>query len=386
MRSTVLMISKPVVPPWNDSSKNLVKDLALAGTRFQYHVLTTPGQALAGADVQSEPIYRDAGTFSPPLLQNARVFARLLRQDDTAVAHFFLAPNRRATAAARLALALRARRTVQTVCSAPASFTDADRLLFADRVVVLSRHAERRFREAGVDPRRLRRIPPGIDMPPLPSRDQRREARLRHGIPADRPAVIYPGDYQFSRAAATFAAAVERLADLPATFVFACRVKQRASLAEEGLIRSRLAAAGLTPRVRMLREVSDMRSLLAACDLCVLPAETLYAKMDLPLVLLEALALGVPIVVADREPLVELLADDVGVGVPPCDPDALAAAVRALVTDPQRRERLAETARAAARDRYTIGAVSRQHEDLYQELLESSARGPSRDGGPDPRR
>ena len=50
---TVLMVSKPVAPPWNDSSKNLVKDLAQAGRGFSYRVLTPKGYQLAGFNVTS---------------------------------------------------------------------------------------------------------------------------------------------------------------------------------------------------------------------------------------------------------------------------------------------------------------------------------------------
>jgi glycosyltransferase involved in cell wall biosynthesis len=369
--ATVLLVSKPVVPPWNDSSKNLVKDLALAGARYRYRVLTTPSYRLGSPHVIEEPIYRQAGSFSPGVEQNLRVLWRLLRRDDAALTHFFFAPNVRAAAAVRVALAVRRRRTVQTVCSTPVSFASPRRILFADHVVVLSRHTERRFVHAGFDPRRLTFIPPGIAIPPLPTADERRAARVRHGLPTEGLVVIYPGDYQFSRAADTFARALLPLADLPVTFVFACRIKGALSLDEEGRVRSLIAAAGLAGRVRMVRAVSDMLGLLAACDLCALPAEELYAKMDLPLVLLEALALGLPLVVADRPPLAEVLGGDVGVAVPPCAPDALAAALRALLVDEPRRRQLAQNARAAACARYAITEVARRHEDLYQQLIEA---------------
>ncbi len=203
----VLMVSKPVAPPWNDSSKNLVKDLACAGQRYAYRVFTPAGYGLDAPGVSSDAIYRDTGGYSPAVLQNVRVLARLLRRDGAALTHFFFAPNPRTSTAARLALRARPRITVQTVCSAPASFMEAERLLFADRVVVLSRDTRDCFIHAGISPQRLVRIPPGIHLPRRPDANARATARRSLGLPEDRPVVIFPGDLQFSRAAETFALA-----------------------------------------------------------------------------------------------------------------------------------------------------------------------------------
>jgi glycosyltransferase involved in cell wall biosynthesis len=367
--STILMISKPIAPPWNDSSKNLVRDLATAGHHFEYQVLTPRHYRLDASGVESDPVYSPAGSaFTPPLVQNLRVLRRLLRRDRSAVTHFFYAPNPKTSTAARLALLLRPRRTVQTVCSAPRSFSRSAPLLFADRVVVLSRDTRRRFEAAGVAPERLVVIPPGIRLPDLPVEDARAAARSRFGLPRHRPVIIYPGDYQFSDAAWTFARAVLQLRDLDATFVFACRIKQPASLEVERRVRALLADGGALQRVLMLREVDDMQALLTACDLCALPAESLYAKMDLPLVVIEAMALGVPPLLADRAPLSELAHPGAAVTVPPQDPDALAAAIRELVGTDRLRS-LGEAARRAAREHYGIETVSRRHEDLYQQMI-----------------
>jgi phosphatidylinositol alpha-1,6-mannosyltransferase len=364
------MISKPITPPWNDSSKNLVKDLALSGSRFSYRVLTPQSYRLDGQAVINEPIYRARGSYTPPLEQNLRVFWRLFAADDAVLTHFFFAPNRKTTLAARLALRFRRRKTIQTVCSTPSSFQQASQLLFADRVIVLSEHTYRQFIEAGIPAQRLALIPPGIQIPSLPRAEDRTKVRQRYGIALDRPAVIYPGDYQFSQAAETLARAIITLGTNKLTFVFACRIKQPASLEVEGRIRRMLSEAGVSDGVKMVNEVEDMLGLLGACDLCLLPAESLYAKMDLPLVLLEAMALGLPILVANRPPLSELVHPGVGEAIPAQDPQALVAAIDRLVENRERLKAMGETARRVASERYDIAQVAKQYEDLYEQLLQ----------------
>ena len=363
------MVSKPVAPPWNDSSKNLVKDLARAGNRYNYRVMTPRGFSLDAAHVTSEPIYGDGGAHTPALTQNLRVLGRLLRSNTSALAHFFFAPNPKSSAAARLALFVRPRPSVQTVCSIPARLESARWVLFADRIVVLSRHTHDAFVAAGVDSARLTVIPPGIALGAPLSDDRRAEIRRRHDLPSDHQVVIYPGDYQFSNAADTVAKAAIHLGRKNTTLIFACRIKQDASRVEEARIKRLLGEAGLGTAVRFYNQVDDILDLVGASDLCLLPAESLYAKMDLPLVLIEAMALGVPIVVADKPPLSELLADGGGIAVPPLDHLALAQTISELLDAPRRRAELAREAIASVRSRYCIDAVSRAYEDLYDEII-----------------
>ena len=78
-------------------------------------------------------------------------------------------------------------------------------------------------------------------------------------------------------------------------------------------------------------------SLLAACDLVVLPS--LYE--GLPLSLLEAMAAGKPVIATAVGGVAEaILEGESGLLVRPADPPALAAAIRRLVSDPVRAGRL----------------------------------------------
>jgi glycosyltransferase involved in cell wall biosynthesis len=369
---SVLMISKPVAPPWNDSSKNLVKDLALAGSDFSYNVLTPHDEPLQGVGIESEGIYPGGGAHTPALKQNLRVLGRLLRKDRSSLTHFFFAPNAKTSAAARATLFVRPRLTVQTICSTPKSFDKIHRLLFAERLVTLSRHTRDLLVGAGIAPPRIRSIAPGIQMPERPSGEKRQHLRQKFDLPQDHRVVIFPGDYQFSSAAQTVADATPLLVDKPTTVIFACRIKQEASKVIEKEIDASLRQMGVRSSVKMLNQVDDILDLLGACDICVLPAESLYAKMDIPLVLIEALALGLPIVVANVPPLNEVLVAEVGRAVPPKDPQALAAAIDALTSmHTEAAQQFSAHCIETARTHFDISTVSRQHEALYTEMLET---------------
>src|SRR4051794_13375243 len=99
----VLFVSKPIVPPWHDGSKNLVRDIARHLVHARPTVMTMAGAAPIGERVTSEAVYVDAGRFAPGLVANARVIRRLLTGDPHDIWHFVFAPNPASSSAATLA-------------------------------------------------------------------------------------------------------------------------------------------------------------------------------------------------------------------------------------------------------------------------------------------
>ena len=366
-REEILLVSKPVVPPWNDSGKNLVRDIAAAGQRYDYRIMATRGAVAPGPRAKVDAVYSAAGLYSPGLKQNLAVLLRLLKPDRQRVYHFFFAPNPKTSKMARTVLRLKRRRAVHTICSVPATFEGIKSLMFAHRIVALSEHTRGLLESHGVE--NVVHIPPCIPAAdPMPA--ARKEAVVSAlQLPA-RPLVVFPGDYQFSSAARICADALPSIVEkTDAHFVFACRIKQEQSRQIESGIRGLVTEAGVENRVSFFNEVDDMEALAAAAALVVLPADSLYAKMDIPLVLLEALREEVPIVVSDHGPLAELVSQPVGVAAPVGNANAFADAVSGLLGNPDRRRDMGKKGRELVLDRYTPETVSARYEKLYDELL-----------------
>jgi glycosyltransferase involved in cell wall biosynthesis len=98
--------------------------------------------------------------------------------------------------------------------------------------------------------------------------------------------------------------------------------------------------------------------------------DSLYAKVDTPYVLLEAMALGRPVIVSNLPPLQELAAlGDGSIVVPKGDPEATAEAMARLAADPDDAARLGESARATIAHSFSLTRMARAYETLYDELL-----------------
>ncbi len=368
----VLFVSKPVVPPWHDGSKNLVRDIAVHLERARPTVLTTPGAPPLGPHVTAEASYGSPGRFAPGLAANARVLLRLATRDPHDLWHFVFAPNPVSSSAARVARAFRRAigwkgKVVQTVASAPRHFEESSRLLFGDIVVALSQWTRERLIAAGADAATVRVIDPCAAAPAVPSLERVRHVRDRHAL-GDARVVLYPGDYERSRGAAVFAESIETLArEVPdAIFVYACRAKTpRAGEAKAGLC-ALVAAAKLSDRVRHVGEVDDMAALLAASSAIAFPVDDLYGKIDIPLVVLEALSLGVPLVLARGGPLETVRAARF---VDPGNAAGLADALADLLVRDDDARALAVRGKELYATRFTPHVVAAQYDDLYEELL-----------------
>ena|GEM_PF-269090 len=410
----VLFVSKPLVPPWNDGSKNLTRDIAANLVRARPTVMTTledrfqvdassrrsarsgpeqPASALRtapepptkrsrqiesglGSRVNVEPVYRDTGRFAPAATANARVALRLLFGDPLDTWHFVFAPNPLSSSVALLAKVARQTvgwrgKVVQTVASAPRSLHGASRLVFGDIVVALSEHTRGRLLAAGVAANVLRVIPPCARAPKKLSDDESKLVRARYGI-GNGPVVLYPGDYEVSRGAETVAAAAPAITRaLPqATIVFACRKKTKAAADAQKRVERDLDRYGVSSKVYHLGEVSSMHDLLSLASVVAFPVDDLYGKVDLPLVLLEAMALGVPIVVARGGPLEALRFAPM---VDPGNTHALAERVIELVANQDAALTVGREGKRMYNTYYTPEVVARAYDDLYAELVGETA-------------
>ncbi|MFO0663455.1 MAG: glycosyltransferase [Polyangiaceae bacterium] len=357
------------MPPWNDGSKNLVRDVASHLARVSPIVLTDGSETSLPSSVRRDDVYVTSGAFTPALEANARVFGRLVLGERAAAWHFVFAPNPASSYAARAARTMGRMRgpVFQTIASAPKSFEGVSKLLFGDVLIALSEHTKSRLLAAGAK-KRIVVVPPCAALPAaargIARGSARTVARQALGLSETDVVALYPGDYEVSTGARTVASAAAALVREGVRVVFACRAKtMRAGAARkevEGLHADASAnsAKGMAPL--HVGEVKDMWQWIAAADVVLFPVDELYGKVDLPLVLLEALALGKPVVVADGGPLPELGACTV---VPPRDSEALARAALALLRTPPKAEDLV----AHYENHFSPAVVAGKYDALYEE-------------------
>ena len=191
-------------------------------------------------------------------------------------------------------------------------------------------------------------------------RSQRERMREELGVAADECLAVTVANYRPHKDYPTLLAAARMVRDrgLPVRFVAAGQGPL------ERDVRDAHSRSGLGESFRLLGYRPDALDVLAAADVFVLSSR----HEGLPVALMEALVLGVPVVATAVGGVSEAVThEDEGLLVPPAHPDKLADAIAQLVSDPDLRARMAQAA-ATRGERFDVGRFVRRYEDCYRLL------------------
>jgi glycosyltransferase involved in cell wall biosynthesis len=234
----------------------------------------------------------------------------------------------------------------------------------SDRVVAISEYVREGLVGAGIDPYKLETIPDGIDVDHF--RPQPRDANLAAslGIAAGDLVIGSVCSLHARKGIEEILRAFALLSEAPFGERLKCllvgkRWEQWAPLAEQLGVRERVLFPGFR---------RDVREMLVQLDVYLLPSRREAGGTSV----LEAMAMERAVVASDVGGLAESITRDTGVSVPARDVEALAAATRALLEDPQRAARLGRAARQRAVSLYSNQALLERTLALYERTLKGA--------------
>ncbi len=203
-----------------------------------------------------------------------------------------------------------------------------------------------------------RTIPNGIPVAASVAPDgARAQVREELGLPGDVPVVVTVGRLNPQKNHALLLEAFARLP--PAVHLL---------VVGEGELRGELSRRagelGIGGRVHFLGVRRDVPRVLAAADVFALAS----GWEGNPLVVMEAMAAGLPVVATSVGCVPELVAPDTGRLVPPGEPAAFAAALAELCSDLVLARRLGTAARAVALARFDAPVMARAYTELFAVL------------------
>jgi glycosyltransferase involved in cell wall biosynthesis len=153
---------------------------------------------------------------------------------------------------------------------------------------------------------------------------------------------------------------------------FTCRIIGEGPLEES--LRAQVAANGLEKSVALTgpQTQAEIASQLAHATVFVLPCtrEADGGMDNLPTVIMEAMAAGLPVISTPLGGIPEMVEDGLnGELVPERDPAAIAIAIERLLDDPTSARNLGDRGRQIAQERFSIETSAKQLQALFESLL-----------------
>lgn len=232
----------------------------------------------------------------------------------------------------------------------------------------------REFERRGIVPRGEAPVIPGSgvrtdlfhnDLP----REQRAALRATLGLPEDAVVVVMVSRVTRAKGVLVLVEAARRLREV------APGIRVVVAGAEDGAGADRLTPAELgelRATTTWLGRRSDIKEILAASDVAVLPS---YYREGVPRALLEAAAMGLPLVAADVPGSRDVVRQSrTGFLVPPRDAAALVDALATLAGNPALRSRFGAEARRVAVAEYDLAHIAADTAARYADLLARAGR------------
>lgn len=371
----VLLATRPIVPPWDEASKNFAYFLGKTVAGHELTLLGTRDALLPELPetVTLAPVYRSAH-FG--LREKADLF-RYLRAKRSAfdITHYLFTPTKLNIGVIRALARPTTGKTIQTVATLRTDLYSQKTLrslLFADRITVYTDATKAKLESMGVT--NVERIYPGIDLVRYQPRPKHQSVLDTYGLSADDFLVVYPGEY--TRLGATdwlvetlirhFTGAVAE----PFVFLFACRIKNEADRVKREEVRERFRAAGCLDRIRFDEgdATSDMAAVYNTADIVAFPVGDLKGKFDVPLIIIEAYASAKPVILSDLEAFREFSNDQISATIPRLDGEAFIDKILYLKHNSEERVEIGQAARAYAEAHFDLRETARNYADLYARI------------------
>jgi glycosyltransferase involved in cell wall biosynthesis len=240
-------------------------------------------------------------------------------------------------------------------------------LVLVDRVLTASDERRQHFLDENlIQPRKVATIPLGIDLGRFrPEATYRQEIRTELGMSDQENLIVAAGHFGEEKGIdlvlEAAALAINSAPDSPTRLV----VMGTGSPERIELIHQ-LGRARLGDRVTFLGQRSDPERVFAAADLVVhTPRLEAFG-----LVVVQAMACGVPVVAARLGGLPEIVLDGVtGYLAEPTDPESAGRLIGRLLGDPVARATMGRAALERARQEYTPDRFALRHRELYRRLI-----------------
>ena len=365
----ILLLTRPICPPWDEGSKNFAYTLAKYAGDFEIHLLTC-GKV---EDLPENVIQHDI--YSSPQLnfsQKYRLFKFLRKAKDFDIVHSLFTPTKLNSFFTKLALKSKKAKLIQTVATLREDmYSDDDfkKILFGDEIITYSDYAKEKLEKMGFA--NVKRIYPGIDVSLYSPAQKNKELMKKFATSDDDFVINYTGEYVRLGGMDDIAEVFSTLAKDNRKFKLhlAVRVKNEKDAWKKREIARKFKKDGVLDQVAFIDDGSYiMEEIYNLADISIFPVLTMAGKFDIPLAVIEAMACGKPVIASNLERLKYFLNNENSILIAPGNREVLKENILYLFNNPEKRNDLSRRGIDFVRANFDIMKIVKEYEEVYEKL------------------
>lgn len=382
----ILYVSRPIAPPWDEASKNFAYNLAkkIAEIKpspltdmphkhyitFEVHIMTKGILGGLPENIIQEDIYTSSEKdfkFS----QKIRLFWFLFRNAKKFdIIHLFFTPTKFNSALIKL---LKGRaKTIQTVATLREDiFSDEDikNMMFGDIITTYSEYTKNKLEGLGL--KNVSKVYPGIDLEDYRPSEKSEILLKQYGFSKSDFIINFSGEYiRLGAMDDVIESFIEISRKIPeAKLSLAVRVKNEKDAAKKEEVIKKLKENNLLEKVSFHDEgIFKMSDIYNLCDISLFPVRNMHGKFDVPLVVVEAMACGKPVIISDIPILREFSNEKNSVQVKAGGVSELTNAIIYLYNSKEKSTYLGTYARTYVEENFSIEKSAEKYSKIYKSL------------------
>lgn len=367
----ILLITRPIAPPWDEASKNFAYYLAKNVTDFDFYLLTNGILPDMPPHIHQKPIYT-SGKLT--YLQRIRLLKLrgILAKNNFDILHYMLTPSKLNSFSFKNFIKSKNARTIQTIATLREdllSDKDYKDILFADLIITYSDYAKNKLSSLGFN--NVKRIYPGVDLEEYKWAPKDENLLRRKNLTRSDFIINFTGEYtRLGAIDLVIDSFIEISNNIPeAKLALAVRIKNDRDREKKKEVVSKLKNHNLLERVCFFDDGSYlMPPVYNLCDISLFPVSNMRGKFDIPLAVVEAMACSKPVILSSLPILSELAKSDNSVRIETGDVSALNKAVLALYNNPSKRIAIGQTARKFTEENFDIKNIAKIYKGIYESL------------------
>jgi glycosyltransferase involved in cell wall biosynthesis len=369
----ILLVTRPICPPWDEASKNFAYHLAQNVKSLEMHLMTNAECKIDGLpeSVKEEPIYTSVKLVFSQKLRS--LFYQIFFSKSYDVVHYCFTPTKLNNFFIKHLIKSGKTKTIQTIATLREDlFSDAEieKMMSGDVIVAYSKYAKTKLEKLGFD--NVEQVYPGINLNLYFPAPKNFSLMSQLGINQNDFVVVYPGEYtrlgnidnfinktlQYSRV----------LKDKNIKIILAFRVKNDEDFVKKEDIKKVLKENKLESQMLLTDTFTTMEKIFNLADTVIFPVENMKGKFDVPLAVVEAMACEKPVIISDLPILSEFANDAISVKMKAGDMDELFKKILDIYENKAKYAEIGKDARKFAEENFDIKKIAEKYEEIYKKL------------------